>query len=59
MNVEIGGWGRAIPRKGIYKRNCRCSVEGVKKIHILRWFHKYSKNLEKSYKKRQIKIKDL
>ncbi len=21
-----GGWGRAIPRKGIYKRNCRCSV---------------------------------
>ncbi len=21
------GWGRAIPRKGIYKRNCRCSVE--------------------------------
>jgi hypothetical protein len=20
------GWGRAIPRKGIYKRNCRCSV---------------------------------
>jgi hypothetical protein len=22
------GWGRAIPRKGIYKRNCRCSVVG-------------------------------
>jgi hypothetical protein len=21
------GWGRAIPRKGIYKRNCRCSVD--------------------------------
>jgi hypothetical protein len=21
------GWGRAIPRKGIFKRNCRCSVE--------------------------------
>ncbi len=20
------GWGRAIPRKGIYKRNCRCSI---------------------------------
>ncbi len=20
------GWGRAIPRKGIYKRNCRCNV---------------------------------
>ncbi len=20
------GWGRAIPRKGIFKRNCRCSV---------------------------------
>jgi hypothetical protein len=20
------GWGRAIPRKGIYKRNCRCSA---------------------------------
>jgi len=20
------GWGRAIPRKGMYKRNCRCSV---------------------------------
>ncbi len=22
------GWGRAISRKGIYKRNCRCSVNG-------------------------------
>ncbi len=22
------GWGRAIPRKGIYNRNCRCSVWG-------------------------------
>ncbi len=22
------GWGREIPRKGIYKRNCRCSVAG-------------------------------
>ncbi len=21
------GWGRAIPRKGIYKQNCRCSVQ--------------------------------
>ncbi len=21
------GWGRVIPRKGIYKRNCRCSVD--------------------------------
>ncbi len=21
------GWGRAIPRKGIYKRNCRCSAQ--------------------------------
>ncbi len=21
------GWGRVIPRKGIYKRNCRCSAE--------------------------------
>jgi hypothetical protein len=21
------GWGRAIPRKGIYKRNCHCSVD--------------------------------
>jgi hypothetical protein len=29
---EFGNWvwGRAIPRKGIYKRNCRCSV-GKKK----------------------------
>jgi hypothetical protein len=24
-------WGRAIPRKGIYKRNCRCSVGDVKR----------------------------
>jgi hypothetical protein len=26
--LECGnwGWGRAIPRKGIYKRNCRCSA---------------------------------
>ncbi len=24
-------WGRAIPRKGIYKRNCRCSV-GVPRL---------------------------
>ncbi len=23
------GWGRAIPRKGIYKRNCRYSVEAL------------------------------
>jgi hypothetical protein len=23
------GWGRAIPRKGIYKRNCRCSVSNL------------------------------
>ncbi len=23
------GWGRAIPRKGIHKRNCRCSVAGA------------------------------
>jgi hypothetical protein len=23
------GWGCAIPRKGIYKQNCRCSVEHV------------------------------
>ncbi len=32
------GWGRAIPRKGIYKRNCCCSVErtnvlGVTTMH--------------------------
>ncbi len=27
------GWGRAIPRKGIYKRNCRCS-EWVASIGI-------------------------
>ena len=25
------GWGRAIPRKGIYKRNCRCSVGYLQK----------------------------
>ncbi len=24
------GWGRAIPRKGIYKRNCRCSAYDIK-----------------------------
>ncbi len=24
---ENWGWGRAIPRKGIYKRNCRCSAQ--------------------------------
>ncbi len=23
------GWGRAIPRKGIYKRNCRCSAGNI------------------------------
>ncbi len=23
----IWGWGRAIPRKGIYKRSCRCSAQ--------------------------------
>ncbi len=23
------GWGRAIPRKGIYKRNCRCSAHNT------------------------------
>ncbi len=28
QTLECGnwGWGRVIPRKGIYKRNCRCSV---------------------------------
>ncbi len=31
------GWGRAIPRKGIYKRNCRCSV--MMYIHY-RYIHK-------------------
>ncbi len=30
------GWGRAIPRKGIYKRNCRCSVYTMKSsLHSL------------------------
>jgi hypothetical protein len=31
------GWGRAIPRKGFYKRNCRCSVggKGQKKFRLL------------------------
>ncbi len=28
MNVEIGGWGRAIPRKGIHKWDFLCSVAG-------------------------------
>ncbi len=29
QTYECGNWswGRAIPRKGIYKRNCRCSVD--------------------------------
>ncbi len=27
------GWGRAIPRNGIYKRNCRCSVY-ILKAHL-------------------------
>ncbi len=27
------GWGRAIPRKGIYKRNCRCSVRSPNPTH--------------------------
>ncbi len=34
------GWGRAIPRKGIYKRNCRCSggsmsAHKCRRIHLL------------------------
>ena len=31
------GWGRTISRKGIYKRNCRCSVggKGQKKFRLL------------------------
>ncbi len=27
------GWGRAIPRKGIYERNCRCSVMDKLKLN--------------------------
>ena len=26
------GWGRAIPRKGIYKRNCRCSAHIFRRL---------------------------
>ena len=29
------GWGRAIPRKWIYKRNCRCSAAGDRKVDNL------------------------
>jgi hypothetical protein len=28
------GWGRAVPRKGIYKRNCRCSA--VEACHFIK-----------------------
>ena len=31
------GWGRAIPRKGIYKRNCRCSVACDRIVWIIYW----------------------
>jgi hypothetical protein len=31
------GWGRAIPRKGIYKRNCRCSVLSSLKVFARNW----------------------
>ncbi len=30
-------WGRAIPRKGIYKRNCRCSVGNHLGLHVEVW----------------------
>ncbi len=29
------GWGRAIPRKGIYKRNCLCSVHPYQPLKLL------------------------
>ncbi len=29
-------WGRAIPKKGIYKRNCRCSVQYIIRICLPR-----------------------
>ncbi len=31
------GWGRAIPRKGIYKRNCRCSAESWRRSKQARY----------------------
>ncbi len=34
------GWGCAIPRKGIYKRNCRCSVYQVP------WYFKFFVQVE-------------
>ncbi len=33
------GWGRAIPRKGINKRNCRCSVERREVNQLTSLFH--------------------
>ncbi len=38
------GWGRAIPRKGIYKRNCRCSALSLNLLTLhmagcLPWFN--------------------
>jgi hypothetical protein len=29
------GWGRAIPRKGIYKQNCRCSVLQKNSVQLM------------------------
>ncbi len=36
------GWGRAIPRKGIYKRNCLCSVRLSKISPLVRFFMRKS-----------------
>ncbi len=41
---ENSGWGRAIPRKGIYKRNCRCSALSLNLLPLymagcLPWFN--------------------
>ncbi len=34
---ENWGWGCAIPRKGIYKRNCRCNVGCEKRFVLTSW----------------------
>jgi hypothetical protein len=48
------GWGRAIPRKGICKRNCRCYVGQQKQLQLQEL---YRRNLENRISTTEVKAK--
>ncbi len=52
------GWGRAIPRKGIYKRNYRCSAEPMVMNSWSQTVYGSNRLLSKEMKNRQWKISE-